>query len=135
MNDYVYCAGTMAVRDPVPGAGPSADLVSLVTSTSSTAVQLSDDTVLSHLQQRFRSEQPYTRLGGTSLVVINPLRTLANLNDASADAYRKLYNEAGWEQSGALQPDDRLPPHPYELATRVYHAMRRTKQSQAVIYR
>ncbi|PWN43013.1 hypothetical protein IE81DRAFT_346989 [Ceraceosorus guamensis] len=124
----------MAMRDPVPGAGPSADLVSLVTSTSSTTVQLSDDTVLSHLQQRFRSEQPYSRLGGTSLIVINPLRTLANLNDASADAYRKLYNEASWEQSGSLQPDDRLPPHPYEFATRVYHAMRRTKESQAVLY-
>lgn len=113
----------------------SADLVSLVSANVSATVYPTDDAILAALQARFRSEQPYTRLGSSTLVVLNPLRTLANLSDASAEQYRKLYAEAAWEAGRAQHPDEALPPHPYELATRVYHMMRRTRQSQAIVFR
>jgi chitin synthase len=129
-------AGTAAPPSPVRRAmaAAAADLVSLVSATAQTTVYPSDDAVLSFLQQRFRVELPYTRLGASTLVVLNPLRTLANLSDASADAYRKAYAEAAWEAAGEQHPDEKLPPHPYEFAARVYHYMRRTAQSQAIVF-
>ncbi|KDN43897.1 glycosyltransferase family 2 protein [Tilletiaria anomala UBC 951] len=115
--------------------GSSADLVSLVSSNASTTVYPSDDAVLALLQQRFRSDQPYTRLASSTLVVVNPLRMLANLNEASAEAYAlKCYADTKWDQEKRTSPIDVLPPHPYELAARAYHAMRRTKKSQAIVY-
>lgn len=92
------------------------------------------DAVVAALQQRFRADQPYSRLGAATLVSVNPLRTLANLNDASAETYRThTYAEANWEPQGR-DPAEVLPPHPYELAARVYHAMRRTRRSQALVF-
>ena len=47
----------------------------------------SDDSVLSLLHARFRSDLPYTRIGSTNLVLVNPYKSLANVNDASAQDY------------------------------------------------
>ena len=115
--------------------GSSADLVSLVTSNASATVYPSDDAVLSQLQQRFRADQPYTRLSSTSLVICNPMRMLANLNENSAEDYKvKTYADAKWAEEKRQSPEEALQPHPYEFAARVYHMMRRTKRSQAVVY-
>lgn len=92
------------------------------------------DAVVATLQHRFRADQPYSRLGPTTLVSVNPLRILANLNDASAETYRAYtYADPDWEAEGR-DPADVLPPHPYELAARVYHAMRRQRRSQALLF-
>ncbi len=124
--------------------GPSADLTSLVSSNASATVYPSDDAVLAQLQARFRADQPYTRLSGSALVAVNPMRMLASLNEASAEDYKvKTYAAARWwdqQQQGqgegakGSSPDDVLPPHPYEFAARVYHSMRRTQRSQAILY-
>jgi chitin synthase len=118
-------------------AAPNAsDLVTLVSTNSTSTVYPSEDTILSVLQARARSDEYYTRLGSTTLVAINPLRTLTNLNDASAEAYvKQCYSDANWEERAAPHPDEALPPHPYELALRAYHKMRRTGSSQAIVYR
>ncbi|PWN53759.1 hypothetical protein IE53DRAFT_108130 [Violaceomyces palustris] len=116
-------------------AANTADLVSLVSSNATSTKYPSDDAILSVLQQRFRSDQPYTRLSSTTLLVVNPLRALANLSDASAEEYKaKCFANVKWEQQRADSPEDALPPHPYELACRVYHSMRRSGESQAVIF-
>lgn len=113
------------------------DLTSLIsTNLSSAAVYPSDDAILSILQARFRSDLNYTRLGSTTLVAINPLRIQANLNEASAESYiKQCYSDFDWEERSAAHPETTLPPHPYELGLRVYHKMRRTKASQAIVYR
>lgn len=112
------------------------DLVSLISTNANSTVFPSEDAILSVLQVRFRSEQHYTRVGPTTLVAVNPLRTLANLNDASADAYLKqTYMEVDWEKRASPHPEEALPPHPYEMALRAYHMMRRTHASQAIVYR
>ncbi|EPQ25956.1 uncharacterized protein PFL1_06412 [Pseudozyma flocculosa PF-1] len=112
-------------------AGQSGDLVSLLAANGTP----SEDGLSLILQQRFRAEQPYTRLSSTTLVVVNPLRPLSNLSDASAEEYKaKCYRNAQWEQQRAESPEDALPPHPYELAARVYHMMERSKESQSVVF-
>ncbi|UZJ51703.1 hypothetical protein CBS101457_001023 [Exobasidium rhododendri] len=116
------------------GSSPS-DLVDLVSANASSTVYPSDDAIVTVLQSRFRSDLNYTRLGATSLIAVNPLRTLANLNDVSAEAYlQQCYTDVDWEEKAAQHPDETLPPHPYELALRTYHRMKRTQASQAIVY-
>lgn len=88
-----------------------------------------DDTLLGVLNARFRFDLPYTRIGSSGLVVVNPLKSLANTNDASA---------ADYEEKTYRDVDDtptNLQPHLYELASRVYLMLRRTSESQSVIFR
>ena len=91
-----------------------------------------EDHITNLLHQRFRTDNPYTRLSSSTLVVVNPLKTLANLNDASAGDYQasEYTDTSGDEPNGGP-----MQPHLYELAARVYLLMRRRKESQAVIFR
>lgn len=120
----------------ISAAGASSDLTTLISSsTSGETLHPTDDELVRALQQRFRADLPYARISATTLLVLNPLRTLTNLNDASAEEYRtRTLAEADWERQGKDSPDLALPPHPYELAGRTYHMMRRTGQSQAVVF-
>lgn len=112
------------------------DLTSLVSSNATSTVYPSEETILSVIQSRFRADLNYTRIGSKTLLAVNPLRPLANLNDASAEAYmQKCYRDVDWEQKRESQPDEAMPPHPYELALRVYHKMKRSQASQAIVYR
>ena len=126
----------MAHARQLSASGAPADLVNLINAQASQVMLPTDDTIVSALQQRFRADLPYARISATSLLVVNPLRTLANLNDASAEDYRqKTYANAKWEREQKDSPDVALPPHPYELAGRVYHMLRRTGKCQAVVFR
>ena len=65
----------------------SGDLVDLVSSSGSATIYPSDDVILAVLQARFRADLPYTRIGTSNLLVVNPYKTLANVNDVSAKEY------------------------------------------------
>lgn len=109
------------------------DLTDLVSSSTSATVYPSDDTILSVLQARFRSDLPYSRIGATNLVIVNPYKTLANVNDASAKDYEeKSYKDTSLPMPGASSS---LPPHPYDLAARMYLLMRRRTETQSVVFR
>ncbi|CAL1699920.1 unnamed protein product [Somion occarium] len=111
----------------------SGDLTDLVSSSTSATVYPSDDTLLSVLQARFRSDLPYSRIGACNLVVVNPYKTLANVNDVSAREYEeKSYKDTSLPLPGTSSP---LPPHVYDLAARMYLLMRRRNESQSVIFR
>ncbi|KZT06449.1 glycosyltransferase family 2 protein [Laetiporus sulphureus 93-53] len=111
----------------------SGELTDLVSSSTSATVYPSDDTVLAVLQARFRQDLPYTRIGASHLVVVNPYKTLANANDASAKDYEeRSYKDTSLPLPGGPPP---LPPHPFDLAARVYLLMRRRNESQSIIFR
>lgn len=101
------------------------DFHQLTKSAGGATLYPSDDALLALVQSRFRSDLPYTRLGSSTLVVVNPLKTLANLNDASA---RDYIESEYTDTSGEEGPRGPMQPHVYELAARVYLLMRRTKQ-------
>lgn len=93
----------------------------------------SEEALVDLLAQRWRIDLPYTELGSTTLVVLNPLRSLANVNDASAREYEK--REYGIVRSGEDGVEGgRLQPHLYGMAGRAYLMMRRTGESQGVVY-
>jgi chitin synthase len=111
----------------------SGDLVDLVSSSGSATIYPSDDAILAVLQARFRADLPYTRIGSTQIVAVNPYKTLANVNDVSA----KDYEERSYKDTSLLMVDSPRPlqPHLYDLAARVYLLMRRSNESQGVITR
>jgi chitin synthase len=111
----------------------SGDLVDLVSSSGSATVYPSDDAILAVLQARFRADLPYTRIGATNLVVVNPYKTLANVNDLSAKEYEeRCYKDTSLPMVDSPKP---LQPHLYDLAAKVYLLMRRRNESQAVLSR
>jgi chitin synthase len=111
----------------------SGDLVDLVSSSGSVTIYPSDDAILAVLQARFRGDLPYTRIGSANLLVINPYKILANVNDVSA----KEYEERSYKDTAlpALDSPRPLQPHLYDVAARVYLLMRRRNESQAVVTR
>lgn len=111
----------------------SGDLVDLISTSASATVYPTDDAILSVLNSRFRSDLPYSRISTSHLVVVNPYKTLANLNDVSAKEYEtRCYKETSSPVPHGPAP---LPPHLYELAAQIYLLMRRRNESQSVILR
>jgi chitin synthase len=82
---------------------------------------------------RFRADLPYTRIRTFNLFVVNPYKTLANVNDVSA----KEYEERSHKDTSLPMLDSPRPlqPHLYDLAARVYLLMCRRNESQAVVTR
>ncbi|THG97676.1 hypothetical protein EW026_g4373 [Hermanssonia centrifuga] len=111
----------------------SGDLTHLVSSSTTVTVYPSDDTILSVLQARFRQDLAYTQIGHSHLVVVNPYKSLANVNDITAKEYEeRSYKDTSLPLPGSSPP---LPPHLYELAARMYLIMRRRNESQSVVFR
>ncbi|CCM00474.1 uncharacterized protein FIBRA_02507 [Fibroporia radiculosa] len=111
----------------------SGELTDLVSSSTSATVYPSDDTILSVLQARFRADLPYARIGASNLVVVNPYKSLANANDASAKEYEdRSYKDTSLPLPGGPPP---LSPHLFDLAARVYLLMRRKNESQSIVFR
>ncbi len=111
----------------------SGDLVDLVSSSGAATIYPSDDAILGVLQARFRADLPYTRIGATHLVAVNPYKTLANVNDVSAKDYEdRCYKDTSMPMVDSPKP---LQPHLYDLAARVYLLMRRRNESQGVLAR
>ncbi|KAG2185213.1 hypothetical protein INT44_002003 [Umbelopsis vinacea] len=86
-----------------------------------------EESVTTLLQSRFKRDLPYTRLGQSTLVVVNPFKPLELLNDAALNSYA----EAGYRDVSGQTIQ--LQPHVYDLATRVYFHMRRSGEDQSII--
>lgn len=111
----------------------SGDLVDLVSSSTSATIYPTDEHILSALHARFRADLPYTRIGTSNLVVVNPYKTLASVNDASAREYEeRCYKDTSLPLVDSPKP---LQPHVYELAAKIYLLMRRREESQSIITR
>jgi len=66
-------------------------------------------------------------------LVVNPYKTLANVNNVSAKEYEeRCYMDTFLPMLDSHRP---LQPHLYNLAARVYLLMRRRNESQAVVTR
>lgn len=117
----------------VSPAVSSGDLIDLVASTEKTTIYPTDDAILNVLQGRFRADLPYTRIGALNLVVVNPLKTLANINDANAREYEeRCYKDTSVPTAGSPRA---LQPHLYDMAAKAYLLMRQRRESQAVVFR
>jgi chitin synthase len=105
------------------------NLTSLVHSTATSTTHPTPDVLLTTLQSRSRLDLPYTWIGDSTLLVVNPLRGLGSASDESAKAYaeRTKATDGG--------DDERGQPHLYELAGRVWRMMKRCGEDTVVVYR
>ncbi|KAJ7483307.1 hypothetical protein FB451DRAFT_103997 [Mycena latifolia] len=109
----------------------SGDLMNLVSSSGAATIYANGDAVLSFLHARFRADLPYTRIGATHLLVVNPLETLASVNDASAREYEdRCYKDTSLPAIDSPKP---LQLYVYERACRSYLFMRRRVESQLIL--
>ncbi|ORX35119.1 glycosyltransferase family 2 protein [Kockovaella imperatae] len=113
---------TSLIASSSPHAGSS--------SSTSRSVFPTDETITSLLSSRARLDLPYTRVGssGTSYVVVNPLRMLESLGEASEKEYERDVESVDSEVHSRPQP------HVYELAGRAWMLMHRRKESQSILY-
>jgi chitin synthase len=131
---------TLATMGTLHDHGHTVNLTALLDSTqvslaASTPVRLtSSDSILALISSRYKRDEPSTWLGDSTLVSLNPFQVLASASEASQKDYRqRAYNIS----AGSLTEGHpaRLQPHPYELACRVYLTMKRTGESQSVVFR
>lgn len=108
------------------------NLTQIVSSTSTSSSQIpSPDYIVNLLAQKYRSlDRSATWIGDSILTVLNPLQTLPDISDASKDEYIDRAFKLREGKGG-----DQVQPHVYELACRVYLLMRRTGESQSVVFR
>ena len=141
----------MASSSSTSSSSPLAitDLVDLIHSTShgSTLNHTlpSADAILGTLNVRYKAELPYINCGHSTLISINPLRPLENINDESARFYAgRIQGEEEDDQQDEDSPANSprrdlnnasVQPHPYEFATRIHLALQRTGKSQGVVFR
>lgn len=131
MRDFSVLALQMAAN--TTQATASGDLADLVSASQQATIYPNDDAILAVLQARFRADLPYSRIGSSNLVAVNPYKTLASLNDASARDYEeRCYKDTSLPMVDSPRP---LQPHLYDFAARLYLLMRRRLESQAIIAR
>ncbi|GAA5831323.1 hypothetical protein JCM11251_007835 [Rhodosporidiobolus azoricus] len=87
------------------------------------------DSLVQLLAARYRRDLGATYVGDSSLVVVNPLETKADVSEAS----KAEYEDRAYRLRAGAGGDD-VQPHAYDLACRVYYAMRRTGESQSIVY-
>ena len=102
-----------------------------ISSSGSATIYPSDNAILAVLQARFHADLPYTRIGCTNLLVVNPYKVLANVNNVSA----KEYEERSYKDTSLPMLDSPWPlqPHLHNLAAQVYLLMCHRNESQAVV--
>jgi chitin synthase len=105
------------------------DLVDLASSSGSTTIYFFNDVILAIFQAHFHADLPYTRTGSTNLLIINPYRTLANVDDLSA----KVYEKCSYKDTSLLVLNSPRPfqLHLYDVAAQVYLLMHCRNKFQA----
>ncbi|ORX90890.1 hypothetical protein K493DRAFT_265193 [Basidiobolus meristosporus CBS 931.73] len=88
---------------------------------------ITDDTVLRVLQQRFEYQEYYTKINSSALVFVNPF----GQSDVNNEALVHQYAETCYRDTSGNPPS--LPPHTFELASQAYLHLRRSGIDQAII--
>ncbi|KAF9347510.1 hypothetical protein BGX34_003095, partial [Mortierella sp. NVP85] len=109
---------------------PTQDLVALARHDNANNEPPTQETVFNILTRRHQLGLPYTRIGSSVLVAVNPNQTLNIYSEDTARSYLdpSLANNAPVPGSSAS-----LEPHVFELAGTMYYHMRRTEQDQGVV--
>lgn len=112
---------------------------------------LTQDAIFSTLTRRHHLGLPYTRVGTSALIAVNPNQGLNIYTEANGQLYVDLAltqeqqlqqqqqqaqtRASLQQQSGSTATASSLEPHVFELATTMHFHMRRTELDQGVILR
>lgn len=93
-----------------------------------TLPDVSDDTIVSCLRERFLTDNIYTAINSSALVAVNPHKYVPSNADSVLFKYAAEYRDTSDQKTP-------LPPHIFQLANNAYYHMRRTTQDQCIILR
>ncbi|KAL8293707.1 hypothetical protein RQP46_000408 [Phenoliferia psychrophenolica] len=106
------------------------DLTQLVQDGTQSTHIPTPETLAQVLAQRYRLELTATYIGDSNLVVLNPQAILSDVSEASKAEYEdRAYAVRDGRGGGEI-----VQPHAYELACRVFLLMRRTQETQGVVF-
>ncbi|KAJ3194984.1 hypothetical protein HDU67_004537, partial [Dinochytrium kinnereticum] len=111
---------TPIASSPSGGASRTEDLIHLNS-------PVSEASILQSLRQRYAQGQAFTRVGASSLIVINPVTPLDSCSETTSKVYSDWAKDSNAEKSA-------LPAHIFDLATSVFTHMLREQQDQSVIF-
>lgn len=88
---------------------------------------ITEETLVSTLRDRFLKDQIYTRIKNSSLIVVNPYKdSRAEIQETSERYLAEYKNTDGRE---------RLPAHVFQHVNQAYFHMRRTGSDQCIVLR
>ncbi|KAF9105034.1 hypothetical protein BGX27_009841 [Mortierella sp. AM989] len=105
---------------------PAQDLVALARHDNNNNDPLTQELIFNILTRRHQLGLPYTRIGASTLVAMNPNQPL----NLYTDAHGQQYIDQAFSNNGNSTP---LDPHVFELASTMYFHMRRTELDQGVV--
>ncbi|GAA5863445.1 hypothetical protein JCM1840_007531 [Sporobolomyces johnsonii] len=120
----------MAAPQPDPHATHNlSHLVAPSGAAPATVAIPSVDALVQLLSQRLRQDLHSSYIGDSNLVVVNPLQVGADQSEASKAEYEDRAYRIRQGNGG-----EHVVPHAYDLACRVYLMMRRTGETQSVVF-
>jgi hypothetical protein len=118
---------------------PAQDLVALARHDNDDNEPPTQETIFNVLTRRHQLGLPYTRVGTSTLVAMNPNQALNIYSDLNSQTYIDATQTGSTSALAFTSPaagsGASLEPHVYELACTMYYHMRRTEQDQGVILR
>ncbi|KAF9172087.1 hypothetical protein BGX21_005109 [Mortierella sp. AD011] len=118
---------------------PAQDLVVLTRHDNNNNDPPTQESIFNVLTRRHQLGLPYTRIGSSVLVAVNPNQSLNLYSDATGHQYtEQAFNtsKSNNNQNSQSNNNNNIPPlepHVFELASAMYYHMRRTEQDQGVV--
>lgn len=104
---------------------------------NSDLLSIAEDTILACLRERYLADKPYTAVGTSALVSLNPHKHLEINDDTNLQLYAEEYRHISDDDSslghGSELDGRKLPPHVFALANNAYYHMKRTGQDQSIL--
>ncbi|KAG0326006.1 hypothetical protein BGZ99_010300 [Dissophora globulifera] len=111
---------------------PAQDLVELARHDNNNNEPPTQETIFNVLTRRHQLGLPYTRIGSSTIVVVNPNQPLNIYSDVNSQHYINGQQDPSSRDNTTASPAT-LEPHVYELAGTMHYHMMRTELDQGVI--
>ncbi|KAJ3056155.1 hypothetical protein HK097_007879 [Rhizophlyctis rosea] len=86
-----------------------------------------EEDIITNIRDRYARNQVFTRIGATTVLAVNPVKTLESFSDNTSNEYAKWAKDTSEDK----QP---LPAHIFDLAASAFNHMLRNQQDQSIIF-
>lgn len=119
----------------LPSTSASSSSLAATAATANVHHLVSPEAITQTLITRYRSDLTSTWIGDAVLVVLNPLQAQSHTSLASQAEYEERCYTVKAGGGGVTSRTETITPNVYELACRAYLMMRRTGETQSIVYR
>ncbi|KAJ3039984.1 hypothetical protein HDV00_011539 [Rhizophlyctis rosea] len=83
--------------------------------------------IITNIRERYARNQVFTRIGATTILAVNPVKTLESFSDSTSNQYAEWNKDTSEDK----QP---LPAHIFDLAASAFNHMLRNQQDQSIVF-